>query len=34
MFWKDNGPEGMRSLLRNPEKLLQVTAELDRKLGL
>ena len=34
MFWKDNGPEGMRSLLRNPEKLPQVTAELDRKLGL
>jgi hypothetical protein len=28
------GDEGVRNLLRNPERLSQVTAELDRKLGL
>ena len=34
LLWKDAGEEGVRNLLRNPERLPQVTAELDRKLGL
>ena len=34
MLWQESGDEGVRSLLRNPERLPQVTAELDRKLGL
>ena len=28
------GGDGVRNLLRNPDRLPQVTAELDRKLGL
>ena len=34
MLWQDSGDDGIRNLLRNPERLPQVTAELDRKLGL
>jgi hypothetical protein len=34
MLWEDSGDDGIRNLLRNPERLPQVTAELDRKLGL
>jgi hypothetical protein len=34
MLWQDTGDDGIRNLLRNPERLPQVTAELDRKLGL
>lgn len=34
LLWKDSGEDGVRNLLRNPERLPQVTAELDRKLGL
>lgn len=34
LLWKDSGDDGVRNLLRNPERLPQVTAELDRKLGL
>ena len=34
LLWQDSGDEGVRSLLRNPERLPQVTADLDRKLGL
>ena len=34
LFWNDSGRDGVQNLLRNPERLPQVTAELDRKLGL
>lgn len=34
LLWKDAGDDGVRNLLRNPDQLPQVTAELDRKLGL
>jgi hypothetical protein len=34
LLWQEAGDDGMRNLLRNPERLPQVTAELDRKLGL
>jgi tetratricopeptide (TPR) repeat protein len=34
LFWQESGEDGVRSLLRNPDKLPQVTADLDRKLGL
>jgi hypothetical protein len=34
LLWKDTGEDGVRNLLRNPDRLPQVTAELDRKLGL
>ena len=34
VLWNDSGPEGVGNLLRNPDRLPQVTAELDRKLGL
>jgi hypothetical protein len=34
LLWKDSGDDGVRNLLRSPERLPQVTAELDRKLGL
>jgi hypothetical protein len=34
LLWQDSGDDGVRNLLRNPERLPQVTAELDRKLGL
>jgi hypothetical protein len=34
LFWQQSGADGVRDLLRNPDKLPQVTAELDRKLGL
>lgn len=34
LLWKDSGDDGVRNLLRNPERLPQITAELDRKLGL
>jgi hypothetical protein len=34
MLWTESGGDGVRSLLRNPERLAQVTADLDRKLGL
>jgi hypothetical protein len=33
-LWQDSGDDGIRNLLRNPERLPQVTAELNRKLGL
>lgn len=33
-LWQDSGLDGVRNLLRNPERLPQVAAELDRKLGL
>jgi hypothetical protein len=34
LLWKDSGDDGVRNLLRNPDRLPQVTAELDQKLGL
>jgi hypothetical protein len=34
LFWQESGEAGVRSLLRNPDRLPQVTADLDRKLGL
>jgi len=34
LIWQEAGGEGLRNLLRNPERLPQVTAELDRRLGL
>ncbi len=34
LLWQESGDEGVRSLLRSPERLPQVTADLDRKLGL
>ncbi|HEY2842119.1 MAG TPA: hypothetical protein VGJ09_00655 [Bryobacteraceae bacterium] len=34
LFWNEAGRDGVQNLLRNPESLPQVTAELDRKLGL
>ena len=34
LLWQDSGDDGVRNLLRNPDRLPQVTAELDRKLGL
>ena len=34
LLWLDSGDDGIRNLLRNPDRLPQVTAELDRKLGL
>jgi hypothetical protein len=34
LLWQDLGEDGVRNLLRNPDRLPQVTAELDRKLGL
>jgi|SRR5581483_9591818 len=34
ILWQDSGLDGVRNLLRNPERLPQVTAELDRKLGM
>jgi len=34
LLWMDSGDDGVRNLLRNPDRLPQVTAELDRKLGL
>jgi hypothetical protein len=34
LLWQDAGEDGVRNLLRNPDRLPQVTAELDRKLGL
>jgi hypothetical protein len=34
LFWQESGEDGVRNLLRNPERLPQVTADLDRKLGL
>lgn len=33
LLWQDSGEDGVRNLLRNPDRLPQVTAELDRKLG-
>ena len=34
LLWQESGEDGVRNLLRNPDRLPQVTAELDRKLGL
>lgn len=34
LLWQESGDEGVRDLLRNPDRLSQVTAELDQKLGL
>jgi hypothetical protein len=34
MFYKDYAQYGLGNLIRNPERLAQVTAELDKKLGL
>ena len=34
LLWGDAGANGVGNLLRNPDRLPQVTAELDRKLGL
>jgi hypothetical protein len=34
LLWKESGGETVRNLLRNPDRLPQVTADLDRKLGL
>jgi hypothetical protein len=34
LLWQDSGEAGLRELLRNPDRLPQVTADLDRKLGL
>jgi len=34
LLWSDSGAAGVRNLLRNPDRLPQATAELDRRLGL
>ena len=34
LLWQESGENGVRNLLRNPDRLPQVTADLDRKLGL
>ena len=34
MFYKDYSQYGLGNLIRNPERLAQVTAELDKRLGL
>jgi|SRR5665213_445506 len=34
LLWQDSGEDGVRNLLRNPDRLPQVIVELDRKLGL
>jgi hypothetical protein len=34
LLWNDSGAEGVRNLLRNPDRLPQATTELDRRLGL
>ncbi len=34
LFYKDYAQYGLGNLIRNPERLAQVTAELDKKLGL
>jgi hypothetical protein len=34
LLWSDAGANGVGNLLRNPDRLPQVTAELDRRLGL
>ncbi len=34
MFYKDYAQYGLGNLLRNPERLAQITAELDKRLGL
>ena len=34
LIWAESGADGVRSLLRNPDRLPQVTADLDLKLGL
>jgi len=34
LLWQESGENGVRNLLRNPDRLPQVTAELDHKLGL
>ena len=34
LLWNDSGAAGVRNLLRNPDRLPQATAELDRRLGL
>jgi hypothetical protein len=33
LWWQESGEDGVRSLLRNPDRMPQLTAELDRKLG-
>jgi hypothetical protein len=33
-LWSQSGANGIGNLLRNPDRLPQVTAELDRELGL
>jgi hypothetical protein len=34
LFYRDHGADGVRNLLRNPDRLAAVTAELDKQLGL
>ena len=34
VYRQENGSSGLRNLLRNPERLAQITADLDRRLGL
>jgi tetratricopeptide (TPR) repeat protein len=34
LLWAESGAEGVRNMLRNPDRLTQLTADLDRKLGL
>jgi hypothetical protein len=34
LFYQDHGADGVRNLLRNPDRLATVTAELDKQLGL
>ena len=34
LLWKESGGDAVRNLLRNPDQLPRVTADLDRKLGL
>ena len=34
LLWNEGGRESVGNLLRNPDRLPQVTADLDRKLGL
>ena len=33
-LYENFGADGVRNLMRNPERLTSVTAELDRRLGL
>jgi hypothetical protein len=34
LFYRDHGNDGVRNLLRNPDRIAAITAELDKELGL